>query len=183
MTDDDLIFKLYIKDEEGLTELIDQYAGLLKSVIIRHLYALPHYQEDCLNDVLFAIWENIDQYDKNKASFKNWICAIARYRAINCLKKYQHELTTMPIENQSPVSTTDKPFEKELWEIQLDELLAPLSAKDRAIFQELAESNTPSEEIAAKHGLSRGALYNRVSRAKNKLRHFFQKEGAKQNEK
>lgn len=58
MTEDDLIFKLTIKDESGLQELINHYSGLLKSVIHKHLYALPHYQEECLNDVFFAIWEN-----------------------------------------------------------------------------------------------------------------------------
>ena len=183
MTEDDLIFKLTIKDESGLQELINNYSGLLKSVIHKHLYALPHYQEECLNDVFLAIWENAGAYDKNKASFKNWICVIARYRAINIFKKYRHELTTVPIEHASHFATNDLPFKTELWEIELDHLLAPLSEKDRTLIRDVVESNYSTEEIAQKHNLTRSALYNRVYRAKVKVRSFFKSEGAKQHEK
>lgn len=177
MSEDDLIDKLSARDESGLAELIEQYSGLLKSVIGKHLYALPHYHEECLNDVFLAIWHNSHQYDKHKGSFKNWICAIARYRAINFLKKYRHELTHVPIDNIFHLSTDDQPLAKEMWEIQLDELLEPLSPKDRAIVKDIVENNHSTEEIAAKHRLSRGALYSRVSRAKMKLRQFFQTKG------
>lgn len=183
MTEEDLIFKLTVKDESGLVELINRYSGLLKSVVHKHLYALPHYQEECLNDIFLAIWDNAAKYDKTKASFKNWICAIARYRAISMLKKYQNELNAVPIEEGIPFEMNDTPFKNELWEIELDHLLAPLSQKDQALIKDVVEANLTTEEIAQKHGLTRGALYNRVSRAKAKVRRFFQKKGANHHEK
>lgn len=178
-SDEWIIAQLSLQEEDGLVTLIDQYAPLLKSIIRKHLYALPNHQDECLNDVFLAIWNHIHQYDSNKSSFKNWICAIARYRSINTLKKYSKDITVDSWNEQmeQAYSQTDQPFSKELWEIQLAELLEPLNEKDRALFKDMLESNHTTEEIAQKYHLSQGALYNRISRGKAKLKAFFQKKG------
>ena len=39
------------------------------------------------NDILFSIWQNIDRFDANKNTLKNWIGAVSKYRAINYKRK------------------------------------------------------------------------------------------------
>lgn len=183
-SDEWIIHKIKKRNEVGLQALIQKYAGLLKAVSQKHLYALPDRQDECLNDVLLSIWNHIDRYDPVKSSFKNWICAITRYRAINLLKKYRKDLHTLAWDETRHTDRVhmDMPFSKELWEIQLDELLCPLNKKDQQLFKDLFSSSQSTEEVARKHDLSQGALYSRVSRGKTKIRNYFSKEGNHFNE-
>jgi len=32
---------------------------------------------------LLAIWDNIDSFDEDKNSFKNWVAAISKYKSID----------------------------------------------------------------------------------------------------
>ncbi len=41
-----------------------------------------------MNDVLLAVWEHIEGNNSDKSSLKNWIAGIARYKAIDCKRKY-----------------------------------------------------------------------------------------------
>lgn len=174
-SDEVIVKQLIQKNEEGLENLIDKYAPLLKSVIQKQLYGLPAYQEECLSDVLLAIWNHAAQYDAEKSSLKNWICAIARYRSINYLKKYRNELNQLQWEEKQTNEkyVEDQPFEQELWEFQLEKLLAPLSQKDQQLFKDIFSTTFTTEEVATKHRLTKGALYSRVSRGKRKIRDFF----------
>ncbi|WP_208559067.1 sigma-70 family RNA polymerase sigma factor [Marinilactibacillus kalidii] len=177
--DDWIIKKLSQRKESGLTALIENYGGLLKSVIQKYLHALPDRQDECLNDVFLAVWNHIDQYDSTKSSFKNWICSVARYRAINYLKKYRSDSLLLDIDTQVTPKTTyeDTPFSKELWQIELHELLLPLKETDRKLFKDIFDSTYTTSEIAEKHGLSQGAFYSRVSRGKALIRHYFKTGG------
>ena len=50
--------------------LIDNYGGIIASVVRNHLGTLINYEEECINDVLLSIWESINGYDKDKNTFK-----------------------------------------------------------------------------------------------------------------
>lgn len=70
ITEDNFIEQLKNKNEKALEHVIDNYGWILKSVIKKHLFYLPDYHEECLNDCLMSIWENISYYDPKKSSFK-----------------------------------------------------------------------------------------------------------------
>lgn len=84
-------------NERALLYVIDKYGGLLKAVISKSLFRMQSYQEECMNDVLLAIWDHIDSFQPEKNSFKNWIAAIAKYKAIDYLRKYQKEQMEVPL--------------------------------------------------------------------------------------
>lgn len=181
MLDEDrlMIRQIETGNEDGLKQLINQYGGLLKSIIQKTLAYLPAYQEECLNDTLLAIWNNIDKYDDSKSNFKNWICVIAKYRAINYLKKYQMEVQNVSWDeekHEKSYAHTDNPFEQELWEIELNRLLQPLTDRDQELFKEYFTSIEDTDEIAKRNNLTTGALYSRISRGKKKIRNFFARE-------
>ena len=60
----------YIKkcNEKGIEMLIDNYNGLLTSVIRTHLNPILDYEEECLADVLFLIWENIEGFTNSEVA-------------------------------------------------------------------------------------------------------------------
>lgn len=79
-------------NEKALLYVIDEYGGLLRSVIRRHLFALPDRQEECMNDVLLGIWNYSRDFDETRNTFQNWAAGVARYKSIDYLRKYKREL-------------------------------------------------------------------------------------------
>ena len=78
-------------NEEALRYIIQKYGNLVRSVIGRYLYLLKEEQEECFDDVFLSIWEHIDSFDKTRNGFANWVAGIARYKAIDYLRRYKKQ--------------------------------------------------------------------------------------------
>ena len=76
------------KDENAFNILVDIYGGVIKSIVIYHMRGFLEYTDECINDVLLSVWNNIESYDSEKNSLKNWLGAIAKYKCIDYKKKY-----------------------------------------------------------------------------------------------
>lgn len=166
------------KEERALVYVIDVYAPLYKSIIAKHLSLLPDYREDCLSEVLMKIWDHIDRYDERKGSFRNWSSGIARYCSIRYLYKHRYRLQWISLEDAAHLPANQKA--DELWRLELEELLMNLPQKDREIFRLLYLESLSTEEVANRNNLSMNALYSRLSRARKKLRKWY--EGGKNDE-
>lgn len=104
MLEDELIIK-YIKKrkEKGMEMLIDNYRGLITAVVRKHLGVLINYEEECVSDIFLAIWDNIKSFESDKNSFKNWICAISKYRAIDYKRKYLSKIETVDMSDECTI--------------------------------------------------------------------------------
>ena len=80
------------RNERALEYVMVHYGGLVKSVVHRYLNVLSQYEEECMNDVFFAVWEHIDSYDSARNPFANWIGGIARLKALDYKRKYANHL-------------------------------------------------------------------------------------------
>ena len=87
ITEKNYIERLRKKDEAALEYVIERYGGLLYSILRKKLTLLPDKVDECFDDVLLKAWEHINDYDENKCEFKGWLAAIARYQAIDYLRK------------------------------------------------------------------------------------------------
>lgn len=158
-------------NEKALDFVVDQYGGLICSVVRRQLPGRNDLVEECVNDVLLAIWRNIDSYDPQRNSFQHWAAAIAKYKAVDCMRKQLRRKE----ENIEDFALTDPgdPF-REITEQEvsdgLKELLGCLKEQDQELFYQLYVKEWPTEQVSKKFGLTQGALYSRLSRAKKKLR-------------
>lgn len=172
------IQQLQLHNEDALAYVIDTYGGLLKSVVHKHLFAMPEKTEDCLNDVFFCIWEHISSFDEKKNTFKNWAAAVARYQAIDYLRKYQKELRQMNIEDvviPKEDAMLERLIEQELSE-ELESLLGCLNEKDRGLFWKLYVEEQSIEEVSQETGMRKSVIYNRLSRGKRRIRAQYLKE-------
>lgn len=157
------------KKKKGLELLIDQYGGLITAIVRKHLGTLKSYEEECVNDVLLAVWHHIDRFDSEKNTFKNWVAAIAKYKAIDYQRKYiktQHESLS-----EAGVGETS-----EVHNIQTDdveELLGHLSEGDRELFKAYYLQEVELKQIAEKQQTTISNLYNRLSRGRKKLKAIF----------
>ena len=83
INDAELARRIVRGDEEAFEELIRRYGGLIKAIVRYHLKDMPYLREDCVNDILFTVWRNINRFDAGKNALKNWLGAVAKYRALN----------------------------------------------------------------------------------------------------
>lgn len=169
------IEQLKLHNEDALAYVIDHYGALLMAVIRKHLYLFPQLQEECMNDVLLSIWQHIESYDSRKNSFRNWIAAIARFQAIDYIRKYKKDMQKI---SWNEINAND--FGQEMFQevveddfsIQLQELLNCLKPLDQEIFRRLYVDEKSVEQVSRELNIKTSAIYNRISRARKKLIHF-----------
>ena len=163
-----LIIK-YIKkcNQRGMEMLIGTYGGLLASVIRTHLNPLIDYEEECISDVLFLIWENIDGFNSKESTFKNWICAIAKYKAIDYKRKY---ISKINLEIDSNTSYIDVNLARLELEEEINEILSCLNDKDKELFIRYYLNGYKLEEIAKDTNTNVTNLHSRLSRGRKKIR-------------
>jgi len=158
--------------EEGILYVIDTYGGFLQAIIKRRLFALPDQIEDCLNDVFFGIWKNINSFDEKKGSFQNWAAGIARLEAIDYLRKAKRDLATVSLED-TELPKEDEALlavvEKELSE-ETQEILSCLNEKDQELFLRIYGEEEESQVICKEFRMTRDNLYVKLFRMKRKLR-------------
>ena len=163
------IYELRHHNSQALEYIIDKYGGVYKSVISRVLFLYPEDAEECLYDSLMRIWKNIGQYDQAKTSFLNWSVALARYCALDRLRKLR-DLTlnteySDEIETRYSGFTSDRDFDE-----YFEELISCLKAEDKELFIRLFFYGYTIEEVARDSGKKPSYIYNRISRGKKKIR-------------
>lgn len=157
--------------------LIDQYNGLITSVIRYHLGSLINYEEECVSDTLLAIWDNIEGFDQDKNTFKNWICAIAKYKAIDYKRKYLNKIEISDLDEQNYY--IDKNLLKIEIQEELNETLKFLSEEDKEIFRRYYLNDESVIDIANDKKLAISSVHSKLSRGKAKIRKSLLNEGGK----
>ena len=129
------------------------------------------WQEDCENDVLLSVWRNIDRFDPEKNSLKNWLGAVAKYRAINYKRKYIRELSGKELtEDITDGMAADAELLKQETRSDIISLLDGLGDTDREIFIRRYIMEQGVGEIAAEKSQKPSWIYNRLSRGRKILR-------------
>lgn len=173
ISNDNFIYQLRVKNEDALMYVIDEYGGLIKAVIRKNMSCLRLKQDECFNDVLLSIWEHIDSFHSDNNSFKNWIAAIAKYKSIDYMRKYKYETDKIAYDEMEnyELQSEDRMeiFDNEISE-RMEELLSVLKPKDREILIRIYANEEPVEQVSRNLNIEKSVIYNRVSRAKKKLR-------------
>lgn len=167
-------------NEEALDYIMRAYGGLLRSIILRRLEKLPHLAEECLSDTFLQIWNHIDQFRPQVSSFKNWAAGIARFKAIDYMRKYGKKaeeirldevVIFMEDENLRRLIEMDAAYE-------LEELLKCLNETDRRLFRLIYEKGLSAEEAAGCLDMKTSAIYNHLHRGREKIRKDLEERGA-----
>lgn len=172
---DELIIKYIKKRKEiGIELLIDNYRGIITSVVRKHLGVLINYEEECIDDVFLSIWDNIKSFNSKKNNFKNWICAISKYKAIDYKRKYLSKVETVDIDDE--IYYIDKELLKSEMEEEINNILRHLNESDRQLFINHYLNGDSLEELAIKNNTKISNLYNRLSRGRKRIRENFCKQ-------
>ena len=179
ITEKNYIERLRLKDEAALEYVIERYGGLLYSILKKKLILIPDKVDECFDDVLLKVWDHINDYDETRCEFKGWLAAIARYQAIDYLRKAKREEF-----GQMGQSLDDMQFEpgadddrfrmlEESIDDETGKILACLRPEDREIFIRLYLEEDSIENISRDMNLSKAQIYNHTSRGKKKIRKLY----------
>ena len=178
ITEQNYLKQLNHGNEAALTYVMEQYGGLAKAVVRKHLYNLSQYEDDCINDVFYAVWMHISKYDQERSTFTNWIAGIARLKALDYERTYSSKFDEVHIEEPVLENIPDRSDQGSVNQALSDEMkqmLACLKEKDRELFYRLYVKEESMEEIEEHMQTDKAVLYNRLSRSKKKLRKLFER--------
>lgn len=171
---EDIIYGIKNQSNDCLNLLIDDYGRLIYAVI--HSILNTSYDkesiDECFDDVLLNIWNNIDCFDDKKGNFKNWVISISKFKAIDYKRK-----NNKFIQKNNPISddahgneNIEEDFIVSQEAAKVAELFKTFSQQDRIIFIRRYLNEESIDEIAKSMNLSKDYIYNRISRGKKKLR-------------
>lgn len=167
ITEANVVQQIKKRNEKAIAFIIQTYGVLLSAIIKRHVHYNQQEYEECLDDVLLAIWQHIDAFDEEKNTFKQWIAAIAKYRAID----YQRRIIKTQ-QKYINAEITDDMYRKQPQSQQQDvtEVLAHLSTTDRTIFEKYYLEGVSTSEMAQQMNVKESWIHNKLSRGRKKLR-------------
>ena len=94
MIDARLVNLLKYNPSKGLEIAVQQYSGLVKTIVVRIIgYDKQQDVEETVSDVFVALWKSINNFDPEKGKLKNYIISIARFKAaMNTILKIRKKL-------------------------------------------------------------------------------------------
>lgn len=173
--EENFIIQLKKKNEKALDYVVDNYGWVIKSIVKKHLYSLQSTQDECINDILLAIWTNIDKFDEERSEFKNWVAGIAKYKSIDYKRKYLKHLEYENIDDLD-ISACDNTHEELIaneLNVETQDLMSCLKKEDRNLFFKIYVEEKEIEDVIKDTGLKRDVIYNRISRGKKKIKNLF----------
>lgn len=178
INEDNFIDELKNKNEDALYYIIDEYGWIIKTVVSKHLFKIPDYEEECINDCLLGIWNNISFYNSEKSTFQNWIAGIAKYKSIDYLRKYLRDTENLNIDDlfiKSRKDTLDILIDLE-GEEKIINSINNLNRRDQEIFKMLYFKNMSIKEISEIMNIKKSNIYNILSRGRKQLKNFLKEE-------
>lgn len=176
ITEKNFVRQMEKGNEKALLYVIENYGWVLKTVVKRQMATLPHMWDDCINDTLMAVWENIGSYDEKRAAFESWLAGVCRFKALNYVRKYieaSREEPTEQVPDFKDESAQLALLESEYQE-EVDAILGYLKDEDAKIFRLIYLEGLSMDEVAETMNMTKTAIYGRISRGKKQLRRMVQ---------
>ncbi len=180
MYDNELIKMLREDPNNGLKLLMKKYTGLVCAVVQGKFASFSCFSkedtEECISDVFCEFYNNIDKFDSEKGSVKTLLCAIAKNKAIDEIRKrgILSEQISMDDEESGIQFAGDFLLEEHIITEELkDALISEINAlgePDREIIVRKFYFAEPSKSIAKKLGLTVSTVDTRAHRALKKLK-------------
>jgi RNA polymerase sigma-70 factor (ECF subfamily) len=130
--------------------------------------------EDLAQDVFLSAFAQIRRFDRQKGSFRSWLYAIARNRALNARRKKRETLLPEPPEMVQTRTPVDDLMVKEVFR-HLDAVLTAMPFQDRSIFVWAELEGLSYTEIARIEDLPLGTVKSRLARIRAKLKQSLSK--------
>jgi len=180
--DQRLIELICQKSEAALSELYDRYARLLFSVA-HHMVGDRAAAEEITLDAFTQVWEKAERYNPDRASLSTWMVSIARYRAIDRLRRWDARpekdsvyWTDVNFEVSSHHHNPEASTEEKLLRERVQGALAELPVEQRQALALAYFKGMSHSQIASALELPLGTVKTRIRLAMEKLRRLLWEE-------
>lgn len=166
MNKDNFLKNLRNKNPKALEYVFDNY----KNLIFKVSYSVLNNRElskECINEVLFKIWNNIHVYKKGENEFKNWVIAISRYTAIDILRKEKKQ-SSIKCSLYETVESFTHDSNGGVSDLLLSEI-DNLDHVNKEIIIKRYILGYKVKEISEQIGINENAISSRIKRFKNKM--------------
>lgn len=170
ITQDNYILELKKRNIDALNFIIDKYSNLAFKVAYSVLNR-RELSEECINDVFMKVWNNIDKFNFEEEKFKNWICTIAKYTAIDILrreKKHDSNINIDEINIQEGI-LVDSKYEKDEELKIIQEEINKMDLIDREILTRRFYNGEKIKEISKVLDMTENAVNLRILRGRKRL--------------
>ena len=104
-----LLARVALKDRQAFRQLYDASSSHLLGVLMR-ITRNQSQAEDALQDAFVQIWNRAGDYNAEKAQPLTWMAAIARYRALDAIRRVEREVSSDPDMEQNIPDPSDEGF-------------------------------------------------------------------------
>lgn len=167
---DSFIEALKSKDIDAFNYIIDNYSNLIFKVAYG-LLNNRELSEECINDVYMKVWNNAEKINISEDKFKNWLCTVTKYTAIDMLRKEKKHGKNLSIEKE--IIASNNSIEKNFEDIAdlriIKEEINSMDKIDKDIFISRFYYGESIKNISAKLSLSENAVNLRILRGRKKL--------------
>ncbi|MBS6042726.1 MAG: sigma-70 family RNA polymerase sigma factor [Clostridium baratii] len=149
---------------------MDTYSNLIFKVAYKVLNK-RELSEECINDVFLKVWNNIDRFNKEDDKFKNWICTITKYTAIDMLRREKKHSSNLSIEEEplNSKSELEKDFQNDNDLLIIKNEINSMDKIDREIFIRRFYYGEKIRVISEKLGMTDNAINLRILRGRKRL--------------
>lgn len=177
MKENNFISQLKKKNPKALDYVFNNYGNLIFKVAYSVLNN-RELSEECVNDVLLKIWNNIDSFNKGDEKFKAWIIVMTKYTSIDMLRKEKKHDNFITLDSYAKEDNSLESFleNKEAKENILS-MIKTFDKENREIFIKRFFLHYSIKEISKSIGISENAISNRIRRGKFKLSEFLKEGG------
>lgn len=162
------------KDTKALDYLIDNYSNLIFK-IANGVLNDRELSKEVVNDVILKIWENSNSFNKEEDKFNIWAMSIAKYTAIDMLRKEKRHYGNEEIENLK-ISEKESLEDKFISDEKLNFVTIEINNMDdvdKEIFLRRFFQDKSSKTVANELGVTEKFVNLRIFRGRKKLREKF----------
>lgn len=185
MNDQQIIDLFFARSEQAITELSNKYGSWVRRVAYNILHSAEDVEE-CSNDTYYQVWNQIPP--KQPKYLGAFTCRIARnislnrYYANTAQKRNSgYDASLDELEQSVPaLNTVESDYEAKELSRYINQFVKELSYEDRFLFVRRYWYADSVAQIAAEMGIKPHNATVRLSRLRDKLQSYLQKEGMMQ---
>src|SRR5688572_9726507 len=86
-------------DEQALSEIYMEFGAQVHGITL-YILKNPELAEEATQDTFLKVWNNAYQWDRERSTLKTWICAIARFTAIDIVRREHRHFNNSEVDDE-----------------------------------------------------------------------------------
>jgi RNA polymerase sigma-70 factor (ECF subfamily) len=103
-----LVNRILRRDESALSELYARYGAQVFGVVL-HVLQNRDLAEEATQDTFLKVWNHVQQWDDERGKLSSWLLTVARYTAIDLLRREKRQAPGSAIDIEDMLSLIGQP--------------------------------------------------------------------------